>query len=122
MSKQMLKDNEARAFGGSLRVSPFKLGLVVDTIRGKSCAKALNDLDFSRKRIASDVKKILQSAVANAENNHGLDIDNLVISKAVVGKGIVIKRMRARAKGRGSRITKPFSNLLIEVCEVKESK
>jgi len=122
MAKRLLKDNEAQAFAKNLRVSPLKLGLVVDTIRGKSCNQALNELTFSKKRIAADVKKVVQSAVANAENNHGLDIDNLVVSQALVGKGITLKRMRARAKGRGARIEKPFSNLLIIVREVKESK
>lgn len=122
MAKRLLKDNEAQAFAKNLRVSSFKLGLVVDTIRGKSCSQALNELAFSKKRIAEDVIKLLKSAVANAENNHGLDVDNLVVSEALVGKGMVLKRMRARAKGRGARIEKPFSNLLVIVREVKESK
>lgn len=114
--------NKATAFAKTLRISPLKLGLVVNSIRGKLCSKALNDLTFSKKRIAEDVKKVVLSAIANAENNHGLDIDNLHISKALVGKGMVLKRMQPRAKGRGARIKKPFSNLLIEVRELKESK
>lgn len=122
MKRRKVNDNEARALGRNLRVSPFKLNLVAGTIRGKSCAAAVNELTFSKKRIAADVKKVVLSAIANAENNHGLDIDSLVISKVLVGKGMVLKRMMPRAKGRGDRITKPFSHILVEVREVKESK
>ncbi|MGV3279141.1 50S ribosomal protein L22 [Rickettsiales bacterium LUAb2] len=122
MGRKFLQDNEAMAFARSLRVSPFKLNLLAASIRGLSCVEALNQLTFSRKRIAVEVKKVVQSAIANAENNHNLDIDSLVISSIQVGKGIVMKRFRARAKGRGAPILKPFSNLLVVVREQKESK
>ena len=114
-------DNEARAKQRMMRISPQKLNLVASMIRGKPVERALNDLTFSRKRIAGDVKKVLESAVANAENNHGLDIDSLVVSEAYVGKNIVMKRFRARARGRGARILKPFSELTIVVREVEEA-
>ena len=114
-------DNEARAKMRMIRISPQKLNLVATMIRGKKVERALNDLTFSRKRISADVKKVLESAIANAENNHGLDIDSLVVSEAYVGKNIVMKRFRARARGRGARITKPFSELTIVVREVEEA-
>ena len=114
-------DNEARAKMRMIRISPQKLNLVATMIRGKKVERALNDLAFSRKRISADVKKVLESAIANAENNHGLDIDSLVVSEAYVGKNIVMKRFRARARGRGARITKPFSELTIVVREVEEA-
>ena len=114
-------ENEARAKQRMIRISPQKLNLVAQMIRGKSVERALNDLTFSRKRIAADVKKVLQSAIANAENNHGLDIDSLVVAEAYVGKNIVMKRFRARARGRGARILKPFSELTIVVREVEEA-
>nr|WP_308610818.1 50S ribosomal protein L22 [Marinicauda pacifica] len=104
-----------------IRISPQKLNLVASMIRGKPVERALNDLTFSRKRIADDVKKVLESAIANAENNHGLDIDSLVVAEAYVGKNIVMKRFRARARGRGARILKPFSELTIVVREVEEA-
>ncbi len=113
-----LKDNEARAVARNLRVSPQKLNLVAQLIRGKKVDRALADLQFSRKRIAIDVRKTLESAIANAENNHELDIDDLVVAEAFVGKGLVMKRFHARARGRGSRIEKPFSHLTIVVREV----
>ena len=102
-----------------LRVSPQKLNLVASMIRGKKVESALADLTFSRKRIATDVKKTLQSAIANAENNHGLDVDDLVVSEAFVGKAFVIKRFHARARGRAGRIEKPFSNLTVVVRQVE---
>jgi len=114
-------ENEARAKQRMIRISPQKLNLVAAMIRGKPVERALNDLAFSRKRIAGDVKKVLESAIANAENNHGLDIDSLVVSEAYVGKNIVMKRFRARARGRGARILKPFSELTIVVREVEEA-
>jgi large subunit ribosomal protein L22 len=113
-----LPDNEAKAVARMLRVSPQKLNLVAQLIRGKKVATALADLEFSRKRVARDVKKCLESAVANAENNHDLDVDDLVVKEAFVGKALVLKRFHARARGRGARILKPFSNLTIVVREV----
>ena len=114
-------ENEARAKQRMIRISPQKLNLVASMIRGKPVERALNDLTFSRKRISSDVKKVLESAIANAENNHGLDIDSLVVAEAYVGKNIVMKRFRARARGRGARILKPFAELTIVVREVEEA-
>ena len=114
-------DNEARAKQKMIRISPIKLNLVAAMIRGKKVEKALSDLEFSRKRIAKDVKKVLESAIANAENNHGLDIDSLVVAEAYVGKNLVMKRYRARARGRGAKILKPFSELTIVVREVEEA-
>ncbi|MCT8996952.1 50S ribosomal protein L22 [Chelativorans intermedius] len=115
-----LADNEARAVLRTVRVSPQKLNLVAAMIRGKKVADALADLEFSRKRIAGTVKKTLESAVANAENNHGLDVDALVVAEAYVGKSIVMKRFHARGRGRANRVEKPFSNLTIVVREVEE--
>jgi len=115
------KENEARAFGKYLSTSPQKLNLVAQTIRGKSAARALVDLQFSKKRIAEDVRKLLQSAVANAENNHGLDVDRLVVSEAYVGKTVVMKRFHARGRGRGARIEKKVSNMTIIVREAEEA-
>lgn len=114
-------DNEARAKLRMIRTSPQKLNLVAALIRGKKVERALADLEFSRKRIAKEVRKTLESAIANAENNHGLDIDSLVVSEAYVGKNIVMKRYRARARGRGAKILKPFSELTIVVREVEEA-
>ena len=113
-----LDDTEAKAVARNLRVSPQKLNLVAQLIRGKKVATALADLQFSRKRIAVDVRKCLESAIANAENNHDLDVDDLVVGQAFVGKALVLKRFHARARGRGARILKPFSNLTIVVREV----
>lgn len=113
-----LKNNEAKAVARNLRVSPQKLNLVAQLIRGKKVDRALADLQFSRKRIAIDVRKTLESAIANAENNHELDIDDLIVAEAFVGKGLVMKRFHARARGRGARIEKPFSHLTIVVREV----
>jgi large subunit ribosomal protein L22 len=114
-----LPENEAKAVARMIRVSPQKLNLVAQLIRGKKVETALADLQFSRKRIATDVKKCLESAIANAENNHNLDVDDLVVKEAFVGKALVLKRFHARARGRGARILKPFSNLTIVVREVR---
>jgi large subunit ribosomal protein L22 len=111
-------ENEAKAVARMLRVSPQKLNLVAQLIRGKKASTALADLEFSRKRIAREVRKCLESAIANAENNHELDVDDLVVSQAFVGKALVLKRFHARARGRGARILKPFANLTIVVREV----
>ena len=116
--ERTLSDNEAKAVARMLRVSPQKLNLVAQLIRGKKVATALADLQFSSKRIAKDVKKCLESAIANAENNHDLDVDDLVVSEAHVGKALVIKRFAARARGRSGRIEKPFANITIVVREV----
>jgi len=110
-------DNEAMAVNRMLRVSPQKLNLVAQQIRGKSVGTALSELTFSKKRIAADVKKTLQSAVANAENNHGLDVDSLIVAEAWVGKNITLKRGRPRARGRFGKILKPFAQLTIKVRE-----
>jgi large subunit ribosomal protein L22 len=115
-----LPDNEAKAIARMIRVSPQKLNLVAQLIRGKKVATALADLEFSRKRVAKDVRKCLESAIANAENNHNLDVDDLVVKEAYVGKALVLKRFHARARGRGARIEKPFANLTIVVREVAE--
>jgi len=114
-----LADNEAKAVARMLRVSPQKLNLVAGLIRGKKVSTALADLEFSRKRIAKDVRKCLESAIANAENNHDLDVDDLVVAQAFVGKSLVLKRFHARARGRAGRVEKPFSNLTIIVREVE---
>jgi large subunit ribosomal protein L22 len=112
-----LPDNEAQAIAKNLRVSPRKLNLVAQSIRGLRAEKAVAELEFSNKRIAQAVQKCLKSAIANAENNHGLDIDALVVAQAFVGKGLVMKRMNTRARGRGARIEKPFSQITIVVRE-----
>ena len=116
-----LPENEAKAVARMLRVSPQKLNLVAQLIRGKKVATALADLEFSRKRIARDVRKCLESAVANAENNHDLDVDDLVVAEAYVGKALVMKRFHARGRGRAGGILKPFSNLTIVVREIEAS-
>jgi large subunit ribosomal protein L22 len=113
-------DNEAMAKVRMLRTSPQKLNLVAQMIRGKKVEKALTDLTFSKKRIAQDVKKCLQSAIANAENNHNLDVDELIVAEAFVGKNLVMKRGRPRARGRFGKIMKPFSELTITVRQVEE--
>jgi len=117
-TERALKDNEAKAVARMLRVSPQKLNLLAQLIRGKKVETALADLEFSRKRVAFDVKKALESAIANAENNHSLDVDDLVVAEAFVGKALVMKRFSARARGRSGRIQKPFSNLTIILREV----
>lgn len=114
-----LSDNEAKAVARMLRISPQKLNLVAQLIRGKKVSTALADLDFSRKRIARDVRKCLESAIANAENNHDLDVDDLMVVEAHVGKALVIKRHQPRARGRSGKIFKPFANLTIVVREVE---
>jgi large subunit ribosomal protein L22 len=119
--ERSLADNEAKAVTRNLRVSPQKLNLVAAMIRGKKVASALADLTFSKKRIADDVKKTLMSAIANAENNHDLDVDTLVVKEAYVGKALVMKRFSPRARGRVGAIQKPFANLTIVVREVEET-
>ena len=119
--KRSLADNEAKAIAKMLRISPQKLNLVAGLIRGKKVSSALADLQFSRKRIAVDVKKCLESAIANAENNHDLDVDDLIVAEAHVGKALVMKRFHPRARGRAGAITKPFSHLTIVVRQVEAS-
>jgi len=119
--ERALADNEAKAITRNLRVSPQKLNLVAETIRGAKVEDALVKLTFNNRRIAHDVKKTLQSAIANAENNHQLDPDLLVVKEAYVGKAMVMKRWRARARGRMGRILKPFSHLTVVVAEVEEA-
>ncbi|MBN8937406.1 MAG: 50S ribosomal protein L22 [Rhizobiales bacterium] len=114
-----LPENEAKAVARMLRVSPQKLNLVAQLIRGKKVAAALADLQFSQKRIARDVKKCLESAIANAENNHDLDVDDLVVAEAHVGKALVLKRFHPRGRGRMGKILKPFANLTIVVRQVQ---
>ncbi len=118
-TERRLKENEAKAVCRMLRVSPQKLNLLAQLIRGKRVDTALADLEFSRKRIALDVRKTLESAIANAENNHDLDVDDLVVAEAHVGKALVMKRFSPRARGRAGRIEKPFANLTIVVREVE---
>jgi large subunit ribosomal protein L22 len=115
--ERSLADNETRAVGRMVRSSQYKLNLVVESIRGKSVNRAMADLEFSPKRIANEVKKVLWSAIQNAENNHNLDVDDLVVAQAWTGKNMVLKRFHARARGRGARIVKPFSELTIVVRE-----
>jgi large subunit ribosomal protein L22 len=113
-----LPDTDAKAVARMLRVSPQKLNLLAQLIRGKKVAAALADLQFSQKRIATEVKKCLESAIANAENNHDLDVDELVVAEAFVGKALVLKRFHPRGRGRMGKILKPFSNLTIVVRQV----
>jgi large subunit ribosomal protein L22 len=117
--ERSLSDKEARAIAKNLRVSPQKLNLVAGLIRGKKVDRALADLEFSRKRIAQDVRKCVMSAVANAENNHQLDVDSLIVAEAYVGKNLVMKRFAARGRGRGARILKPFSQITVVVRETE---
>ncbi len=116
-NERRVKDNEAMAMAKYLRTSPQKLNLVCQTIRGKDAGKALIDLEFNHRRIAQDVRKVLQSAIANAENNHNLDVDRLFVSEAFIGKSITMKRFRPRARGRAAKILKPFSRLTVIVRE-----
>ena len=116
-----VKDNEAYAIARTIRTSPRKLNLVAGSIRGKKVDTALAELSFSKRRIAKDVKKVLQSAIANAENNHQLDVDELIVAEATVGKAMVMKRFSPRARGRMGRIEKFFSNLTIVVREREET-
>lgn len=120
-AERPLADNEAMAVGKNLRTSAQKLNLVAQLIRGKKAERAVADLKFSRRRIARDVCKILESAIANAENNHQLDVDRLYVSEATVGKAFVMKRFRARARGRAGRIEKPFSHIRLVVREREET-
>jgi large subunit ribosomal protein L22 len=120
--ERRLAENEATAMVRMLRVSPRKLNLVAESIRGKPVAAAIADLAFSKRRIARDVRKALQSAVANAENNHQLDVDRLVVAEASVGKALVLRRFHARARGRGAAIRKPFSRLTLVVREQAEAE
>jgi large subunit ribosomal protein L22 len=120
--ERRLPDTEAQAVVKSLRVSPQKLNLVAALIRGKKVEQALAELEFSEKRIASDVRKCVMSAVANAENNHALDVNDLIVAEAYVGKNLVMKRFHARARGRGASIMKPFSQLTVVVRQVDEEK
>jgi large subunit ribosomal protein L22 len=117
--ERRLANNEAQAVVKSLRISPQKLNLVAGLIRGKKVEQALAELEFSRKRIAGDVRKCVMSAVANAENNHSLDVNDLVVAEAYVGKNLVMKRFHARARGRGASIMKPFSQLTVVVRQVE---
>ena len=119
---RVLADHQAMAIGRNIRVSPRKLNLVAQQIRGKKVDRALNELTFSEKRIARDVKKVLQSAVANAENNHDLDVDDLVVSQASVGKNLVMKRFHARARGNSGGVEKFFSQITIVVEEKREAE
>ncbi len=116
-----LKENEARAVVRTIRISPRKLNLVAELIRGKDAAKALAELTFSKRRIAGAVKKVLQAAIANAENNHQLDVDRLFVAEAHVGKSIVMKRFHARGRGKSAGIVKPFSHLTVVVRERQET-
>ena len=120
-AKRPLADNEAKAVARNLRISPQKLNLLAQLIRGKKVDSALADLEFSRKRIAVAVKKVLESAIANAENNHSLDVDDLVVAEAHVGRGLVMRRFHARARGRAGRVEKPFAHLTIVVREVEQA-
>lgn len=120
-NKKRTADNEARAYAKYIRTSPRKLNLVAQTIRGKDAGRALVDLDFNPRRVSGEVKKVLQAAVANAENNHGLDVDRLYVAEASVGKAMMMRRFRARARGRASRIEKHFSRLTVVVREREDA-
>jgi large subunit ribosomal protein L22 len=120
--ERRLSDTEAQAVARSLRISPQKLNLVAGMIRGKKVDQALAELEFSQKRIAGDVRKCVMSAVANAENNHSLDVNDLVVAEAYVGKNLIMKRFHARGRGRGSSIIKPFSQLTVVVRQVEQEK
>ncbi len=120
--ERRLDDVEAMAHVRAMRISPQKLNLVAASIRGKKASDAVSELAFSRRRIAGEVKKTLESAIANAENNHQLDVDRLYVKEAYVGKSFTLKRFRARARGRGSQILKPFSHLTIVVREREDSE
>ena len=119
-NSRRVAENEAQARSIMLRTSPQKLNLLAQMIRGKKVDKALNDLTFSKRRVASEVKKCLQSAIANAENNHGLDVDGLIVSEAFVGKNLVMTRGRPRARGRFGKILKPFAQVTITVRQLEE--
>ena len=121
-AERRLDDTEAMAYAKTMRVSPQQLHRVAQTIRGESADTALASLAFSRRRIAGEVRKVLESAIANAENNHQLDVDRLYVKEATVGKSLVMKRFRPRARGRIGRIHKPFSNLTVIVREREETE
>ncbi|MDE0171889.1 MAG: 50S ribosomal protein L22 [Defluviicoccus sp.] len=121
-AERRLGENEAMAYLKAIHVSPRKLNLVAQMIRGMDASNALTALAFSRRRVARDVRKVLQSAIANAENNHQLDVDRLVVAEAHVGRSFVMKRFRARARGRVGRLEKPFSNLTVVVREREEDE
>jgi large subunit ribosomal protein L22 len=121
-AERRLADNEASAFLRALRTSPRKLNVVAALIRGKAAQTALAELTFSRRRIAQDVKKVLQAAIANAENNHQLDVDRLYVKEATVGRAFVMKRFHTRGRGRSARIEKSFSHLTVIVRERAESE
>ncbi len=118
--ERSLADSEAKAIAKNIRISPQKLNLVAELIRGKKVNEAMADLEFSRKRVAQDVRKCVMSAVANAENNHGLDVDELIVAEAYVGKNIVMKRFAARGRGRGFQVLKPFSQITVIVRQKAE--
>jgi large subunit ribosomal protein L22 len=118
--ERSLADNEAKAIAKNIRISPQKLNLVAAMIRGKKVNEAIADLEFSRKRVAQDVRKCVMSAVANAENNHGLDVDELIVAEAHVGKNLIMKRFAARGRGRGFQIQKPFSQITVIVRQKAE--
>ena len=115
-----LKDSEAKAYAKAMRTSPRKLNVVAQSIRGLSAAQALSELAFSPRRIAREVRKVLQAAIANAENNHQLDVDRLVVAEASVGRAFFLRRFRPKARGRVGRIRKPYSNLTVVVRERDE--
>lgn len=121
-TERRLADNEAMAYAKHVRTSPRKLNLVVASIRGKSCDRALAELQFSQRRVAGAVRKLLQSAIANAENNHQLDVDRLFVAEATVGRSLVMKRWRPRARGRVGRVRKPFSNIRLVLRERDEEE
>lgn len=121
-AERKLADNEALAFAKHVRSSPQKLNLVIAGIRGKNCERALAELQFSRRRVAGDVRKLLQSAIANAENNHQLDVDRLIVAEATVGRAIVMRRWRPRARGRVGPVRKPFSNIRLVLRERDEEE
>lgn len=121
-TERRLADDAAMAYAKLLRTTPRKLNLVAESIRGMSCERALAELLFSRRRIARDVRKVLQSAIANAENNHQLDVDRLFVAEATVGRSMVMKRWQARARGRVGRVEKTFSNLRLVVRERPEAE
>lgn len=121
-TERVLDETEAQALSRTIRVSPQKLNVVAASIRGKDASAAVADLSFSHRRIAGDVKKTLEAAIANAENNHQLDVDRLYVKEAYVGKSFTMKRFKARARGRGARILKPFSNLTIIVREREDAE
>lgn len=120
--ERQLGDDEARAISRHIRTSPQKLNVVAAAIRGKNADAALAELTFSNRRVSNDVRKVLESAIANAENNHQLDVDRLFVKEAFVGKTLVMKRFRARARGRVGRIQKPMSNLTVVVKEREEAE